>query len=540
MLLPGQSAYDRPDIVCRVFHARKNALIHNLKSGCYFEGRKCAYILHVIEYQHRGLPHAHIVYRLTDGPNHSDENECIAFMDDFITAKKPVCDEDEADPEEIRYCMLVDRDMTHKCSDNEVNGCLDCNGLCKKKYSPLPVLETYLDDKSYPVYARPEEKDCYVVPHVKQMLLDCDCHINTEFCASSYTLIYLYKYLFKGEIPTYANAQAVSLISLFFFYLGNKKIQLELHNTDDVHEKDEIKMFLRGRMMSSMEACWRVFNYQTYPGSNPPVSTIKLKTADQLQMIQEKNKTCDFDVYLNRPPALLHLTFVEFFKSFDYTYDQPAGFADSDDLSLFPSEDGKLQCEVVTFQHTVPKSVYLKRLKADTRIIRLNPVPFNSGELWYMRLLLRHTYPVSIADMYSCNGHRFETFQEACVEHHLLDNDDEAMLAFEELLTDHVNAATPPELRALFVLLTLQGFPTIRIYRQYLDHLMADLQLENDCLLDLQIRFSRENKNMEDYGLPLPEAMNQYFFLFMLKNLPTTNFLMIEFQNASRPRKASR
>ena len=54
MLLPGQSAYDRPDIVCRVFHARKQALIHNLKHGHYFDGNKCAYILHVIEYQHRG------------------------------------------------------------------------------------------------------------------------------------------------------------------------------------------------------------------------------------------------------------------------------------------------------------------------------------------------------------------------------------------------------------------------------------------------------------------------------------------------------
>jgi len=314
---------------------------------------------------------------------------------------------------------------------------------------------------------------------------------------------------------------------------------VELHNTNDVHEHDEIKMFLRGRMMSSMEACWRVLNYQTYPGSNPPVSTIKLKTADQLQMIQDKNKTCDFDVYLNRPPALLHLTFVEFFKNFDYTYEKPAGFEDSDDLSLTPSADGKLQCQVATFQHTVPKTVYLKRLQADTRIIRLNPVPFNSGELWYMRLLLRHTYPVSIADMYSCDGYRYETFQEACVAHHLLDNDDEAMLAFQELLLDNVNAASPPELRSLFVLLTLQGFPTIRIYRQHLEDLMADFQLENDCLLDLQIRFSRENKNMEDYGLPLPEAIIQFHSICTL-NLRRTNFLMVEFQNASRPRKTSR
>ena len=40
--------------------------------------------------------------------------------------------------------------------------------------------------RSYPVYSRLNDQDFYVVPHNKQMLLDCDCHINTEFCASNY------------------------------------------------------------------------------------------------------------------------------------------------------------------------------------------------------------------------------------------------------------------------------------------------------------------------------------------------------------------
>ena len=200
MLLPGQTGYDRPDIVCRVFHARKQALIHNLKHGWYFDGDKCAYILHVIEYQHRGLPHAHIVYRLENGPDHSNTDECVAFIDRWISAKLPVPRDDETDDVELRYCELVKSHMTHLCRANDVNGCLDKDGFCKKKFSPITVPETFLDEKSYPVYARPEDKDCYIVPHCRQMLLDCDCHVNTEFCASNYTLIYLYKYLFKGNV----------------------------------------------------------------------------------------------------------------------------------------------------------------------------------------------------------------------------------------------------------------------------------------------------------------------------------------------------
>ena len=54
-LLPGQTAFDRPDIVTRVFHARVEAFLHNLRAGKYFgvDGEVLS-LLRVIEYQHRG------------------------------------------------------------------------------------------------------------------------------------------------------------------------------------------------------------------------------------------------------------------------------------------------------------------------------------------------------------------------------------------------------------------------------------------------------------------------------------------------------
>ena len=54
-LLPGQTAFDRPDIVTRVFHAKVEAFLHNLKAGKYFgvEGEVLS-LFRVIEYQHRG------------------------------------------------------------------------------------------------------------------------------------------------------------------------------------------------------------------------------------------------------------------------------------------------------------------------------------------------------------------------------------------------------------------------------------------------------------------------------------------------------
>jgi hypothetical protein len=236
-LLPGQTAYQRPDVVCRVFHAKKLALIHNLKAGRYFNS-KCAYIIHVIEFQHRGLPHVHIVYRLENGPDHSDKEACINFIDRYISAKMPIINEDSS-IEDIRYKEIVENMMVHECHDN-VNGCL-VDGICKRKYSDQTVTTTDIDDDGYPQYARPNSEDCYVVPHVKQMLLDDPdgCHCNTEFCGSTYCIIYLYKYLFKG----------------------NRKLEITLNNLNDVHPEDEILNYLRGRMITSMEATWRILGY---------------------------------------------------------------------------------------------------------------------------------------------------------------------------------------------------------------------------------------------------------------------------------------
>ena len=80
-LFPGQTAYDRPDIVTEVFHARLEALVHNLRSGKYFGNRKTVYDIRVIEYQHRGLPHFHLVCKLRDMPSRDDREAVLAWID---------------------------------------------------------------------------------------------------------------------------------------------------------------------------------------------------------------------------------------------------------------------------------------------------------------------------------------------------------------------------------------------------------------------------------------------------------------------------
>ncbi len=69
-IVKGQTAFDRPDIIVPVFHAKLLALINNLKYRKYFR-EKLLYEMRSIEYQHRGMPHAHIVLSLKDVP-HND------------------------------------------------------------------------------------------------------------------------------------------------------------------------------------------------------------------------------------------------------------------------------------------------------------------------------------------------------------------------------------------------------------------------------------------------------------------------------------
>ena len=98
-LKPGQTAADRPDIVVRVFHARLEKMMRFLKHE--FCG-KLAYVVKVIEYQRRGLPHAHIVLTSEHPPTCPEEVYAV------ISCQLP--------PYEGRLRTLVLQHMVHSCN----------------------------------------------------------------------------------------------------------------------------------------------------------------------------------------------------------------------------------------------------------------------------------------------------------------------------------------------------------------------------------------------------------------------------------------
>jgi hypothetical protein len=471
----GQTAFDRPDLTVLVFRARLKAFLHNLRHGKYFGGGKKVYIMHVIEYQHRGLPHAHIVIKLDNCGDTQEEK--LEFMGKYIRARFP-----PDTPANEPYRALIRQHMVHKCS----SACLKSdNKTCKRGYTERGINKVdSFHSKGYPVYKRPTKEDLRVVPHNKDILFDWNGHANVEFCGHTFTVMYLYKYLFKG----------------------NKKVTLELNNLDDVDEEDEIKEFQRGRMICAMQAMWCMFGYQTYPGSDPSVIFIKVKLMYHLQSILNENKVCDLIVYFNRPrnEIFKDLKYADFFAEWDYSR-----------LSKVPKypkkEDGTLF--EVDIRGIAGFKIYIYKRK-QSHICRMGKVPFRAGEIYYLRLLMKEVPAYWYSDLlkYEKDGEEFqaETFQEAAVARGLVKKAEVARSMFKEELA----CSTPREFRMFFVHSTLHGFPTVELFeeeevwhqlaRDYYDKCGNWELARNDMLKELARLFKTqpEGKTMADFGLP--------------------------------------
>ena len=83
-LLPGQQAKDRPDLIARVFNLKLKALMDDLLKNQVLG--KVVGRIYVVEFQKRGLPHAHILLILDQrdklhGPDDYDKIICAELPD---------------------------------------------------------------------------------------------------------------------------------------------------------------------------------------------------------------------------------------------------------------------------------------------------------------------------------------------------------------------------------------------------------------------------------------------------------------------------
>ena len=302
-LLPGQTTQDRPDLVARVFQSRKKQFIHDLIKGEIF-GLPVAH-LWVIEFQKRGLPHAHILLILADGKRPKTPQE----VDKMTSAELPPSPYEAGITEEEKMRRkplwdIVVTNMIHgPCGTEDPNAACMKSGKCEKKF-PKPFFRaTILDEElSHPTYRRRSPEDGgqtvilrgkrvdnrWVVPYNPYCSLRYNCHINVEICASAMASKYLFKYVTKGPDRAMVTTEVERI-------------------------RDEIADYEDMRSVGSSEACWKLFAFPIAENKPPVQVTNSIILSSFFQLLHYYIVTflflrfCDYTLRINNMLSLLEV-----------------------------------------------------------------------------------------------------------------------------------------------------------------------------------------------------------------------------------------
>ncbi|XP_019164426.1 PREDICTED: uncharacterized protein LOC109160603 [Ipomoea nil] len=249
---------DRPDIVCRLFNLKLDCLIKELRS-----------VVYTIEFQKRGLPHAHILLFM----ERTNQKSTANFMDSIISVEIP--DKDVGQD----YYNAVEEFMVHRpCVVSRSKSSCMVNGRCSKHFPKKFVDISSWDEDGNPIYRRWDDgrtilkngvvlDNRYVVPHNRYLLLKYKTHINVEWCNQSRSIKYFFKYVNKE----------------------NDRVTAEFYkNTTDEQSNeviDEISINYDSKYISTCEATWRLFGFEVQ-FRTPPVERLSFHLPNcQLEVV---------------------------------------------------------------------------------------------------------------------------------------------------------------------------------------------------------------------------------------------------------------
>lgn len=366
-----------------------------------------------MEFQKRGLPHAHILLWLSA----DNKLKTGRDIDNVISAELP-------NPAIYpRLYDAVSNYMMHgPCGRaNPRSPCMKdrkCSKFYPKNFQP----STLIDDQGYPVYKRREsglfvEKmgvkldNRSVVPYNPHLLIRYGGHVNVEYCNKSNSIKYLFKYVNKG--PDRATLQICNDVG-----------------QDTNHPVDEIKRYYDCRYVSPCEATWRIFAFDIHQ-KWPPVQRLMFHLPNQQFVYFNDDDEMETVVRRNEDGLTMFLAW--FVANINYADGRCLTYSEFPSRFVYHEEDKK----------------WLPRKKGQS-IGRLNYVPPGVGELYYMRILL--TVQRGCTD-YTClrtvDGVIYETFEEACHALGLLADDRE----FIDAITEASQLSSGNQLRRLFVTL---------------------------------------------------------------------------------------
>jgi hypothetical protein len=384
-------------------------------------GKARAYI-YVVEFQKRGLPHAHILLIMEDKykPKTPDD------IDRYISAEIP-------DPEtHPRAYKAVTKHMIHGPCDKVFKyPCREKSKTtpkCDKRYPQDFCESTNNGVDGYPNYRRRNNGQTFrlkhwdidnrwVVPHNLYLAAKYDAHINVEVCTSITAVKYLFKYVYKGHDRATVeisgeNQQGSQEDSQF-----PREDLVENLSQDPLKCINEVKRYLDSRYVSASEGCWRIFGFILHD-EYLCIYRLQLHMPDSYLCFFKDGQSIGDIVNKNTNKETMLTAFFNFNKS----------------LSLV--ERNKIGDTYINFPRTHVYDATNKEWKtrkqgsAIGRMFFVFPI---SGELYFLRMLLTVVKaPISFEDLRTVNGVLYNTFKEACSALGLLEDDDEWDKCLEE------------------------------------------------------------------------------------------------------------
>lgn len=241
-----QKKEHRPDLIARIFKLKLDELLDDITKKHVF-GIPCAWF-YTIEFQKRGLPHAHILIIL----KHDDKPRSAEDYDKFVCAEIPDPDEDP-----ILY-PTISTNMVHgPCGPGYFNSpCMKDKGTgrkCSKKYPKLFCEETKYGSQN-DGYATIRRRDNGTT--IKNKGFEYD---NRWFLSIIHIFVkkYINKYIYKGH----DRAQIEITVT-------TKESSNQPLTSHKVIDHDEIKTHIDTRYVSEPEAVWRIFEFSMHKMSH--------------------------------------------------------------------------------------------------------------------------------------------------------------------------------------------------------------------------------------------------------------------------------